>query len=120
MDLEKLRSLFDLLVEKDITDFEHEQEGVVVVAQGEEGDFLAFQVFFDHDGRAGFAEDSLVHDSVDRGHRFFRCLGYGDAFAGCQAVGFDEVGIQRRHGRLDGQWKDCVLVERLLGDAASS
>jgi acetyl-CoA carboxylase biotin carboxyl carrier protein len=30
MDLEKLRSLFDLLVEKDITDFEHEQEGVVV------------------------------------------------------------------------------------------
>jgi len=30
MDLEKLRSLFDLLVEKDITDFEHEQEGVVI------------------------------------------------------------------------------------------
>jgi hypothetical protein len=29
-----------------------------------------------------------------------------------------EVGIQRRHGRLDGEWKDCVLVERLLGDAA--
>jgi phosphinothricin acetyltransferase len=34
------------------------------------------------------------------------------------AAGFDEVGIQRRHGRLDGEWKDCVLVERLLGDAA--
>jgi acetyl-CoA carboxylase biotin carboxyl carrier protein len=30
MDLEKLRSLFDLLVEKDITDFEHEQDGLVV------------------------------------------------------------------------------------------
>jgi phosphinothricin acetyltransferase len=29
-----------------------------------------------------------------------------------------EVGVQRRHGRLDGEWKDCVLVERLLGDAA--
>jgi phosphinothricin acetyltransferase len=34
------------------------------------------------------------------------------------AAGFEEVGIQRRHGRLDGRWKDCVLVERLLGDAA--
>ena len=36
------------------------------------------------------------------------------------AAGFTEVGIQRRHGRLDGEWKDCVLVERLLGEAAAS
>ena len=36
-----------------------------------------------------------------------------------RAAGFDEVGIQRRHGRLDGEWKDCVLVERLLGEAAA-
>jgi L-amino acid N-acyltransferase YncA len=36
------------------------------------------------------------------------------------AAGFHEVGVQRRHGRLDGRWKDCVLVERLLGDAASA
>jgi phosphinothricin acetyltransferase len=36
-----------------------------------------------------------------------------------RAAGFVEVGIQRRHGRLDGEWKDCVLVERLLGDAAA-
>ena len=34
------------------------------------------------------------------------------------AAGFEEVGVQRRHGRLDGEWKDCVLVELLLGDAA--
>jgi L-amino acid N-acyltransferase YncA len=34
------------------------------------------------------------------------------------AAGFEEVGIQRRHGKLDGEWKDCVLVERLLGAAA--
>jgi L-amino acid N-acyltransferase YncA len=34
------------------------------------------------------------------------------------AAGFDVVGVQRRHGRLDGEWKDCVLVERLLGEAA--
>ena len=36
------------------------------------------------------------------------------------AAGFYEVGVQRRHGRLDGRWKDCVLVERLLGDAAAA
>jgi L-amino acid N-acyltransferase YncA len=35
------------------------------------------------------------------------------------AAGFEEVGIQRRHGRLDGEWRDCVLVERMLGDAAA-
>ena len=37
-----------------------------------------------------------------------------------RAAGFHEVGVQRRHGRLDGEWKDCVLVERLLGEAAAS
>ena len=35
-----------------------------------------------------------------------------------RAAGFEEVGIQRRHARLDGEWRDVVLVERLLGDAA--
>ena len=35
-----------------------------------------------------------------------------------RAAGFTEVGIQRRHGRLDGEWKDTILVERLLGEAA--
>ena len=37
-----------------------------------------------------------------------------------RAAGFEEVGIQRRHGQLDGCWKDCVLVEHLLGAAAMS
>ncbi len=37
-----------------------------------------------------------------------------------RAAGFEEVGVQRFHGRLDGEWRDCVLVERLLGDAAAA
>jgi phosphinothricin acetyltransferase len=37
-----------------------------------------------------------------------------------RAAGFEEVGVQRRHGRLDGEWKDCVVVERLLGEAATA
>ncbi len=36
----------------------------------------------------------------------------------CAELGFREVGVYRRHGKLDGAWKDCVIVERLLGDAA--
>jgi L-amino acid N-acyltransferase YncA len=35
-----------------------------------------------------------------------------------RAAGFEEVGIQRHHGKLEGEWKDCVLVEQLLGPAA--
>jgi L-amino acid N-acyltransferase YncA len=35
-----------------------------------------------------------------------------------RAAGFTEVGVQRRHARLDGEWRDCVLMERLLGEAA--
>jgi phosphinothricin acetyltransferase len=32
----------------------------------------------------------------------------------CRSVGFREVGIYERHGQLDGVWRDCVIVERLL------
>jgi L-amino acid N-acyltransferase YncA len=32
--------------------------------------------------------------------------------------GFREVGTHIRHGRLDGQWRDVVLVELPLGEAA--
>jgi L-amino acid N-acyltransferase YncA len=35
-----------------------------------------------------------------------------------RSVGFREVGVYRRHGKLDGTWRDCVIVERLLGEAA--
>jgi phosphinothricin acetyltransferase len=34
--------------------------------------------------------------------------------------GFREVGVYERHGRLDGEWKDLLIVERLLGDAAGT
>ena len=32
----------------------------------------------------------------------------------CRACGFREVGIYEKHGRLDGQWLDVVIVERLI------
>jgi L-amino acid N-acyltransferase YncA len=30
------------------------------------------------------------------------------------SVGFREVGVYEKHGKLDGEWKDVVIVERLL------
>ena len=33
-------------------------------------------------------------------------------------AGFREVGVYRRHGKLDGEWRDCVIVEKLIGDGA--
>jgi phosphinothricin acetyltransferase len=36
----------------------------------------------------------------------------------CRSLGFREVGIYQRHGKLDGVWRDVVIVECLLGDAA--
>ena len=32
----------------------------------------------------------------------------------CRAVGFREVGTYERHGKLDGRWHDCVIVEKLI------
>jgi len=32
----------------------------------------------------------------------------------CTALGFREVGIYEKHGRLDGEWRDTVIVEKLL------
>ena len=33
----------------------------------------------------------------------------------CRSLGFREVGVYRRHAQLDGEWRDVVIVERLLG-----
>jgi phosphinothricin acetyltransferase len=31
-----------------------------------------------------------------------------------ERCGFRAVGVYERHGKLDGEWRDCVIVERLL------
>jgi phosphinothricin acetyltransferase len=35
-----------------------------------------------------------------------------------ERCGFRVVGVYHRHGKLEGQWRDCVIVERLLDAAA--
>ncbi|PYQ78669.1 MAG: GNAT family N-acetyltransferase [Acidobacteria bacterium] len=36
-----------------------------------------------------------------------------------ERVGFRVVGTYCRHGKLHGQWRDVVIVEKLLGEAAA-
>jgi phosphinothricin acetyltransferase len=35
-----------------------------------------------------------------------------------ERCGFRVVGVYKRHGRLEGEWRDCVIVERLLDQDA--
>ena len=37
-----------------------------------------------------------------------------------RGCGFREVGVYRRHAKLDGVWRDVVIVERLLGEAGGT
>ena len=66
--------------------------------------------------------DALCAEAERRGYykvssRVFACNGASRALH--RAAGFREVGVQERHGRLDGVWHDVVLVERLIGEAAA-
>jgi L-amino acid N-acyltransferase YncA len=62
---------------------------------------------------AAVAEDSGIHKMI--GKLFpdnVACLRL------VERCGFAPVGLHRRHGRLDGTWRDVLVVERLLGPAA--
>ncbi len=84
----------------------------------------------------GIAEFSIYLDRTARGRGIGRCLlealieaarerGYwklvsrifpfnSASRALCRTCGFREVGVYEKHGRLDGQWTDVVIVERLI------
>jgi phosphinothricin acetyltransferase len=67
--------------------------------------------------------DSLVLAAEDDGYwklqgKLFATNAASVALA--RRCGFREVGVFERHGRLDGEWKDVLVVERLLGEAAAA
>jgi L-amino acid N-acyltransferase YncA len=37
-----------------------------------------------------------------------------------ERCGFSSVGLHRRHGKLDGNWRDVLVVERLLNPVLSA
>jgi phosphinothricin acetyltransferase len=67
-------------------------------------------------GRAALS--ALIEDAESRGYwkLLSRVFPENEAsLALARSLGFREVGVYRRHGRLDGAWRDVVIVERLLG-----
>jgi L-amino acid N-acyltransferase YncA len=71
-------------------------------------------------GRALF--DALADAAASRG--YWKLIGLLFAtnqasLALCRAVGCREVGVFRRHSRLDGAWRDVTVVEKLVGEAAT-
>jgi len=116
-----------------------------LVAEDERGSVVGFVRVSAHSGRCvyrGVGEHGVYVSSAARGRGLGRALlealcaaaeagGYDKVtsriFASNaasravhRAAGFEEVRVQRRHGRLDGEWRDCELVDRLLGEAAGA
>lgn len=110
---------------------------VVVVEEG--GEVLAFAAASDYRPRgcyAGVAEFSVYADRASRGRGAGRtameALICASERAGfwklvsrvfvenaasrrlLRSVGFREVGVYEKHARLDGAWRDVVIVERLI------
>lgn len=59
---------------------------------------------------ASAAEENCFHKMIGRL--------FTDNVASVRLVercGFESVGLHRRHGQLDGAWRDVLVVERLLG-----
>ena len=114
----------------------------IVVVNGPDGNAVGFAATFEYRPRAayaGVAEFSVYVARAQRGHGIGRVAMtalieeagraglsklVSRVFEENQAsrrlladAGFREVGIYRRHGRLDGRWRDVVIVERLLPSA---
>ncbi len=110
-----------------------------VVVVEEDGDVVAFAATSEYQPRecyAGVAEFSVYADRAARGrgagHTAMEALIRAAERAGfwklvsrvfvenapsrslLRSVGFREVGVYERHARLDGAWRDVVIVERLI------
>jgi L-amino acid N-acyltransferase YncA len=111
----------------------------VVVVEDDDGDVIAFaatSTYRPRDCYAGIAEFSVYAARGARGRGAGR-MAMEALFAAARdagfwklvsrvfventasrgllrAIGFREVGVYERHGTLDGEWRDVVIVEKLL------
>jgi phosphinothricin acetyltransferase len=111
----------------------------VVVVEGDDGEVIAFaatSTYRPRDCYAGIAEFSVYTSRAARGHGagrmamealftaardggFWKLVSRvfveNDASRGLlRSLGFREVGVYERHGKLDAVWRDVVIVEKLL------
>lgn len=93
----------------------HYRERVAYAGVGE------FSIYVARDARGrGFGRttlEALIDECERRGlwKLISRVFPENEAsLALCRSLGFREVGVYRRHAQLDGEWRDVVIVERLL------
>jgi L-amino acid N-acyltransferase YncA len=74
--------------------------------------------------RRGGAGSALLNAAAEEaeGRGYHKLVGKiftsnGPSITLVHSCGWREVGVHHRHGRLDGEWKDVLVVERLLGEA---
>jgi L-amino acid N-acyltransferase YncA len=109
---------------------------IVVECRGEVAAWASAGPYRTRECYSGIAEHSVYVDRDVRGHGigritlegFLRCYaerGFWKivsrifpeneaSLALHERTGFRVVGVYRRHAKLDGQWKDCVVIEKLL------
>lgn len=83
---------------------------IVVVEEG--GEVIAFAATFLYRPRecyAGIAEEAGLWKLVSRVFPENAA-----SLALLRSLGFREVGVYEKHARLDGAWRDVVIVERLI------
>lgn len=71
------------------------------------------------EGAGRVAMEALIEAALDAGYwkLLSRVFVENAASRGLlRSLGFREVGIYEKHGRLDGVWRDVVIVEKLLED----
>ena len=115
----------------------------IVLVEGEDGAVVAFASTSSYRDRACYAGIAEFSVYVARRHRgagagraamtalidvamnagFWKLVSRifpenAPSLALMAAMDFRVVGTYQRHGKLEGQWRDCVIVERLLGSAA--
>jgi len=79
-------------------------------------------LYVDRAARRGGAGRALLGALADEAGRRGHHKLIGKIFASnkpsialVKSCGWRQVGVHQRHGRLDGEWKDVLVVERLLG-----
>jgi len=82
------------------------------------GEFSVY-VRRDYRGRGAgrTALSALIEAAATRGMHKLTSRVFPESMASralLKGLGFEEIGIHRRHGQLDGRWRDCVIVERCL------
>jgi L-amino acid N-acyltransferase YncA len=82
-----------------------------------------FSIYFDRQARGQGHGAPLLEALIDAARQLgytklvSRVFVFNDASrALCRRCGFREVGVYEKHGQLDGQWLDVVIVERLIAE----